>query len=257
MNPNLVILAAGIGSRYGGLKQIDSLGPAGEAILDYSVYDAMKAGFGKIIFIIRQNILEDFKSFIGNKYGDQIEITYAIQPDPQSINPDRTRPWGTGQAVIAAENKIDGPFAVINADDFYGKQAFIIAYNFLKSRHKDSEHSMVGYPLKSTLSDHGAVSRGRCFVNGHNKLTGIKEMLKVWKENGKIWFQDHDKNCEIDKNTIVSMNFWCFQKEIFLHFKEGFDQFLLKNRGSESAEFLIPEVVNKTIVDHNISVTVF
>jgi len=257
MNPNLVILAAGKGSRYGGLKQMDSLGPAGEAILDYSVYDALKVGFGKIIFVVRQNILNDFRTFISYKYKDKIDISFAIQPDAQSINPDRSKPWGTGQAILAVENEMDRAFAVINADDFYGKQAFNIAYNFLTGQHKHSEHCMVGYQLKSTLSDHGTVSRGRCFVNGQNKLTGIKEMQQVWKENGKTWFQEENKSSEIPGNTIVSMNFWCFQKEILTYFKEGFDQFLFKNRDSESTEFLIPEVINNAITDQNISVSVF
>ncbi len=256
MNPNLVILAAGIGSRYGGLKQIDSLGPAGEAIIDYSVYDAMEAGFSKIIFVVRQNIIEDFKHFIGDKYQNKIAVSYAIQPDPQFINSKRTKPWGTGQAVLAAADEINSAFAVINADDFYGKSAFVKAHDFLTSVQNSRQHAMVGYPLSITLSVHGTVSRGCCIVT-QNKLTSIKEMLEVWEENGEFWFREDNRVCEIPENTIVSMNFWCFQKSILSEFSDGFERFLSKNKQNMKSEFLIPQLINNALIDKKISVSVF
>ena len=197
MKPTLLILAAGIGSRYGGLKQIDSVGPSGETIIDYSIYDAIKAGFGKLVFLIRKDIEVDFKNTLGDKFSEKIETYYAFQelklPEGYPSFPDRTKPWGTAHAVLAAKNSIDEPFAAINADDFYGFDAYQQMVKFLESVDNDNNdqktYSMAGYHLEKTLSDHGVVSRGVCEIDTNGNLAKINERHGVQKRNGGFYYK--------------------------------------------------------------------
>ncbi len=194
MKPTLLILAAGMGSRYGGLKQIDQVGPSGEAIIDYSIYDAIRAGFGKIVFVIRRNIEDAFKEAIGNKFSDKIEVKYVFQeldmlPKGFTLPEERQKPWGTAHAVLVAKEVINEPFAVINADDYYGVDAFKVLADFLSASDNESmEQSMVGYYLRSTLSDHGSVNRGVCTTDAEGYLSGIVERINISKEDDKAFY---------------------------------------------------------------------
>jgi len=254
MKPTLVILAAGIGSRYGGLKQIDKLGPNGETIIDYSVYDALKAGFNKVVFVIRKSIENDFKEAIADKYAGKIEVDYVLQevekvPVGISINPERLKPWGTGHAILMAAEKVDAPFAVINGDDFYGEDAFVAMANFLSHPSNiDSQYAMVGYRLGNTLSENGYVSRGVCTANDKNELQNVIEHTHIEQKNSLIEALDGQNNILIlDKNTPVSMNFWGFYPSIFEHLSHQFTSFIEEKKGDLKAEFYIPTVVNNLI----------
>jgi len=250
MNTTLVIMAAGMGSRYGGLKQLEAVGPKDEAIIDYSVYDAAKAGFNHIIFIIREEIIPDFDVFLKNRYPIEIKIEIALQVNPVVINPKRIKPWGTAHAVLSAKEIVDIPFAIINADDFYGYDAFTKAFSFLNQ--KDLEHelqALIGYRLVHTLSPHGSVSRGICKVDKNQKLTTIKEILKIKKSPvGEIHFDSVTGVKQVLKpDTLVSMNFWCFQPTIFNYLDDGFKKFLIQNHTNLKTEYLIPEKINQLI----------
>lgn len=253
MKPSLVILAAGVGSRYGGLKQIDKLGPTGETIIDYSVYDAYKAGFGKVVFVIRKSIEADFKEAIADKYSGKIEVDYVLQEiekTPYSFDTShRQKPWGTGHAVLMAAEKVNENFAVINGDDFYGADAFIQMNEFLiNNANKKGKFSMVGYYLKNTLSENGFVSRGLCQVDENGILTDVTELAKIQEVNGEIVFEDKDGNSKnLERNSLVSMNFWGFTPDLFTNLKELFIEFLKENAQSEKAEFYIPFAVNDLI----------
>ena len=257
MKPTLLVLAAGMGSRYGGLKQIDQVGPSGETIIEYSVYDAIKAGFGKVVFVIRRSIEEAFKEALGNKFAGLIEVDYAIQEIDVKIDgidnmPKREKPWGTGHALLVAASKINVPFAVINADDFYGSGAFKALATFTqKLQDKNGyEYAMVGYVLKNTLSDYGSVSRGVCETNDENHLIGVTERTKIQAENGTIYFtDDSDQKHELPDNTVVSMNFWGFTPSIFNELRKQFIDFVAQNTDNPKAEFYIPLVVNNMIVN--------
>ena len=257
MKPTLLVLAAGMGSRYGGLKQIDQVGPSGETIIEYSVYDAIKAGFGKVVFVIRRSIEEAFKEALGNKFAGLIEVDYAIQEIDVKIDgidkmPKREKPWGTGHAVLVAESKINAPFAVINADDFYGSGAFKALATFTqKLQDKNGyEYAMVGYVLKNTLSDYGSVSRGVCETNDENHLIGVTERTKIQAENGTIYFTDDSgQKHELPDNTVVSMNFWGFTPSIFNELRKQFIDFVAQNTDNPKTEFYIPLVVNNMIVN--------
>lgn len=257
MKPTLLVLAAGMGSRYGGLKQIDQVGPSGETIIEYSVYDAIKAGFGKVVFVIRRSIEEAFKEALGNKFAGLIEVDYAIQEIDVKIDgidnmPKREKPWGTGHAVLVAASKINAPFAVINADDFYGSGAFKALATFTqKLQDKNGyEYAMVGYVLKNTLSDYGSVSRGVCETNDENHLIGVTERTKIQAENGTIYFTDDSgQKHELPDNTVVSMNFWGFTPSIFNELRKQFIDFVAQNTDNPKAEFYIPLVVNNMIVN--------
>ncbi|WP_346318624.1 sugar phosphate nucleotidyltransferase [Chitinophaga sp. YIM B06452] len=251
MQPTLLILAAGMASRYGSLKQIQQFGPSGETIIDYSIYDAIRAGFGKIVFIIRENFAEEFKEIFEPKLKGKVETAYVFQnmnafTDGFDIPADRTKPWGTAHAVLCAKGAINEPFAVINADDFYGRDAFEKMAAFLKNECADDKYSVVGYELGKTVSDYGSVSRGVCEVSNGN-LSGITERTKITVEDGKIAYEDGDVKVELGPKTPVSMNFWGFAPSVFPISEKLFSQFLEQNISNPKSEFFIPIVVDQFI----------
>lgn len=251
--PTLLILAAGMGSRYGGIKQLDKFGPNGETIIDYSLFDAIRSGFGKIVFIIREELKEDFEKTFGHKLKGKIDYDYAIQGVksyvPNSIeNVERAKPWGTGHAVLCAWENTKTPFAVINADDFYGKEAFEVMSGFLSTNTDDNTHGMVGYQIKNTLSENGTVSRGVCDVDSENNLITVIERTKILKnETGKIVFIEDEISNELNENTPVSMNFWGFKPNVFPVINEMFKEYSIKNIDNPKAEFFIPLVMSHLI----------
>ncbi len=254
--PTLLILAAGIGSRYGGLKQLDTVGPNGEAIIDYSIYDAIQAGFGKVVFVIRKSIEKDFKEFIGTKLDGKIKIEYAYQelekiPANISLNPERVKPLGTGHAVLVAKDVIGENFAVINADDFYGRDAYLtIAKHFAELNNNSLDNCMVGYNLKNTLSDHGYVSRGQCTSDENNFLIDVVERTHIEKKADGIYFENENKEEQLlPGNTLVSMNFWGFTPHYFVELENRFAKFIEENKDELKAEFFIPTVVNELITE--------
>jgi len=251
--PTLLVLAAGMGSRYGGLKQMDQVGPSGETIIDYSVYDAIKAGFGKVVFVIREDIEDDFKKLFIKKLKDHIHVDYVFQrldmiPKDIDLPPARKKPWGTSHAVMVAEQKINRPFAVINADDFYGRDSYRVMADFLKSSSEINEYSMVGYRLDRTLSEHGYVSRGVCEKNKDNYLEVVTERTKIEKKNKKIIFTDEDGSKDtLRGNMTVSMNFWGFKTSVFDYLKKHFRKFLLEHANEPKSEFFIPALITDLI----------
>ena len=256
MDITLLVLAAGMGSRYGGLKQLDQVGPNGESIIDYSVFDAIRAGFTKIVFVIRKDIEEVFKKHVGSRYTDKIKVEYAFQqiddlPEGFSVPEGRTKPWGTGQALLAAKGIINEPLAVINADDFYGKAAFKFTAELLK-KVKDNtvaEFCMCGFDLCKTLSDFGSVSRGICSINEKGYLTDVTELTKIEKQcDGSVVNNAEGEVIrELTGNEIVSMNMWGFTPVIFEHLEKMFSVFLT-NQGQEmKSEFFLPFAVDELI----------
>ncbi|MEX1384419.1 NDP-sugar synthase [Lutibacter sp.] len=253
--PTLVILAAGIGSRYGGLKQLDTFSEQGDTILDFSIYDAIQAGFGKVVFIIRKSIEADFKAFFNPKLKGKIKVEYVFQeidniPEKYKDN-NRQKPWGTGHALLMAKDVISENFAVINADDFYGRAAFIGIAEALKNTDKDSSNfNMMGYVLKNTISEYGFVSRGECNVNKDGFLTGITERTHIEKVDGILKFKESDGVLKpISEDTIVSMNFFGFTPKYFELSESLFEDFLKENYKEPKAEFFIPLAVNHLIVN--------
>ncbi|GEP96482.1 nucleotidyltransferase family protein [Chitinophaga cymbidii] len=252
MQPTLLILAAGMASRYGSLKQIQKFGPSGETIIDYSIYDAIRAGFGKIVFIIRENFAEEFKEIFEPKLKGRVETAYVFQDINAFVNghevpADRTKPWGTAHAVMCAKDAINEPFAVINADDFYGRDAFEKMAAFLQNECNDKTYSLVGYELGKTVSEHGSVSRGVCAVDSNSNLTGINERTKISLENGKIVADEGDTKLELAPETPVSMNFFGFAPSVFGISEKLFDQFLAQNASNPKSEFFIPLVADQFI----------
>ncbi len=253
MKPTLFILAAGMGSRYGGLKQLDGLGPNGETIMDYSVFDALRAGFGKIVFVIRKDFEEDFKQKVLSKYEDKIPCEVCFQaidkvPTGCTYNPERQKPWGTNHAVLMGKDCIQEPFAVINADDFYGQDSFRVLAQFLSSvAGTEGQYCMVGYRVCNTLSENGSVSRGVCATDENGYLTDVVERTKIVPKDGKIVFIEADEETELLPNTPVSMNMWGFTPEYFQYSEEAFIQFLAQNGQELKSEFYIPTVVNQLI----------
>jgi NDP-sugar pyrophosphorylase family protein len=246
MKPTLVIMAAGMASRYGSMKQIQQFGPSGETIMDYSIYDAIKAGFQKVVFIIREDFAEDFKEIFEPKLNGRIETEYVFQEmdkylDGYEVPENRTKPWGTSHAIMCAKEAVDGPFAVINADDFYGCDAFQKACQFLKNDCKEDVYAIIGYELAKTLSENGSVSRGVCEVDKNNNLVAINERLKIYRENGNIIYEDPngDKHF-LPEDSMASMNFWCFHPSIFSFLQAGFKTFLDENIENPKSEYLIP-----------------
>jgi len=250
LKPALVILAAGMASRYGGNKQTESFGPSGETIMEYSIYDAIKAGFGKVIFIIREEFADAFKAAIEPKLKGRIELDYVYQSldkfgGGREIPADRTKPFGTQHALLCTKDVLDGPFAVINADDFYGYEAFQLAYEFLNKGVADGKYASLGYELKNTLSDNGSVTRGEISVNVTGNITGIIERKSIFKKAGLAVLEEDGLEITLPLDTKVSMNFFCFTPE-FVNWSEGeYYKFLDENLSTNlNAEFLIPEVAD-------------
>lgn len=252
MEPTLLILAAGMASRYGSMKQIQSFGPGGETIMDYSIYDAIRAGFKKVVFIIRKEFAKDFQDIFEPKLKDKVSLDYVFQDlksftDGFNIPPDRTKPWGTAHAVLCARDIVHEPFAVINADDFYGKDAFEKAYQFLTTDCNEKVYSIIGYELLKTLSENGTVNRGVCQVDKKGNLTAIAERLNISKKEGKIVCDDNQEPKELLLDSQVSMNFWCFHPSIFEYSEKLFHDFLKNNIDKPKSEFFIPIVADQFI----------
>jgi len=254
MKPTLFILAAGMGSRYGGLKQLDGLGPNGETIMDYSVFDALRAGFGKIVFVIRHSFEKDFVESVVSKYREIVPVEIVFQeveyvPAGISYNVKREKPWGTNHALMMGEEVIHEPFAVINADDFYGKESFEVLVDFLQSvENKTNAYCMVGYRVGNTLSESGAVSRGICSTDEQGFLTSVVERTHIEEKGGTIIYLDeHGVENQISANTPVSMNMWGFTPDYFAYSKESFAKFLQAHGHDIKSEFYIPTVVNELI----------
>jgi len=245
MQPTLLILAAGMASRYGSMKQIQSFGPSGETIMDYSIYDAMRSGFKKVVFIIREEFAENFKAIFEPKLKGKIETDYVYQ-DLHSFTGDfkvpdeRKKPWGTAHAVLCAKDAVKEPFAVINADDFYGKDAFEKAYRFLTAENNSSTHAIIGYYLSKTLSENGTVSRGVCEVDSNGNLVSIAERTKIYREGNKIVYEVNGEKTEVPETSPVSMNFWCFDPSVFGFIETLFKNFLSNESSDPKAEFFIP-----------------
>jgi hypothetical protein len=258
MKPTLLILAAGMGSRYGGLKQIDPVGPKDEALIEFSIYDAIRAGFGKVVFVIRPDIEDVFKEKFSNKFGDKIKVAYAFQEVNTPIPgvdelPEREKPWGTAHAVLVAKDHINEPFAVINADDYYGIKSFELMAEFLKEKCSPELYSMVGYELSNTLSDHGTVNRGVCEMDDKDYLTKVVERLKVKKEGDKATFDDgKGGRGQIPLDALVSMNFWGFHPNVFEIIRKDFVAFVKANKDQPRAEFFIPLVANRLIKEDEV-----
>lgn len=252
MKPTLVILAAGMASRYGSMKQIDGFGPNGETIIDYSIYDAIKAGFGKVVFIIKEEFADNFKKIFEPKLSGKIEVEFVFQNldlTKFGISKEihREKPWGTAHAVLSAKTAVNTPFCVINADDFYGLDAFTKMADFLMEEVTGSNYCMVGYEIGKTLSDFGSVSRGVCKVDSAGNLEEIIERTKVFSETDKIYFEEDAKKYPLDFDTRVSMNFWGFTPEVFQITEEMFKQFAHDYENSPKAEFFIPLVAEHLV----------
>jgi len=250
--PTLLVLAAGMGSRYGSLKQMDGVGPSGEAIIDYSIYDAIRAGFGKVVFVIRHSFEREFREvFTPQRFGGKIDVDFVFQeldmlPDGFALPADRVKPWGTNHAVMMAEGVIDTPFAVINADDFYGRDAYATIARYLCSLDgQRDKYCMVGYCVSNTLSENGSVSRGVCSVDENSNLVSMVERTSIERIDGQIMFKDDSgKMNPLPDDTPVSMNLFGFTPDYFSHSKEYFKKFLSENISNPKAEFYIPTMVN-------------
>lgn len=262
MKPTLLVLAAGMGSRYGGLKQMDGLGPSGETIIDYSIYDAVNAGFGKVVYIVREYFREDMEKAVKEKYngvkcndGTPLEFDFVTQeldkiPAGYEINPDREKPWGTAHAVLMAKDVIKEPFAVINGDDYYGKESFKVIADWLKAHENTKgEYCLVGFVLENTLSESGGVSRGICSSDEHNYLTHVEEHHNVMKEaDGKVYANNSKgEKVEVKGTDLASMNMWGFTPDYFEKSEEIFCKFLKESGKELKTEFYIPYVVDCTI----------
>ncbi len=254
MEPTLVVLAAGMASRYGSMKQTEGFGPSGETIMDYSVFDAIRAGFGKVVFIIRKDFADNFKAGFGNKLNGKIEVEYVYQEmdsfvQPENMPKGRTKPWGTAHAMLCAKDVVKEPFAVINADDFYGLDSFEKAADFLHNGCNEKTYAIIGYELAKTLSEHGTVSRGVCEANAAGELVSITERTKIYRDNGKIVYEDGDTLQEVAEDSPVSMNFWCFHPTVFETIEKLFVSFQEENKDNLKAEFFIP-IVGDYFVQH-------
>lgn len=255
MKPTLFVLAAGMGSRYGGLKQLDPLGPQGQTIMDYSIFDAIRAGFGKVVFVIRKDFEEDFRRSILSKYEGHIPVEVVFQstdklPEGYTCPEERTKPWGTNHAVMMGADVIKEPFAVINADDFYGRDAFaVIAADLMRERTRKGDYSMVGFRVGNTMSENGSVSRGVCSVNAEGNLTKVVERTGIAYDKGhRICFLDENNETEyLDPSTPVSMNLWGFTPDYFSYSDREFRRFLDKCLTTPKAEFYIPTAIDTLI----------
>jgi UTP-glucose-1-phosphate uridylyltransferase len=253
MKPTLVIMAAGMASRYGSMKQIQEFGPSGETIMDYSIYDAIRAGFGKVVFIIRRDFADAFKEIFEPKLQGRIATEYVYQEMDAYTNgyqapADRKKPWGTSHAILCAKEAVNGPFAVINADDFYGADGFVKAAEFLQTECNERTYALVGYKLANTLSANGSVSRGVCQVDEKGNLVAINERLKIYRKEGPMVSEEPDGSfLSLDENTRASMNFWCFHPSIFPFLEEEFQKFLAAEGQELKSEFLIPYTCDQFI----------
>lgn len=254
MKPTLFVLAAGMGSRYGGLKQLDGLGPNGETIMDYSIFDAIRGGFGKLVFVIRKSFEQDFREKIISKYENHIPVEVVFQdlndlPAGFTCPEDRQKPWGTNHAVLMGKNVIKEPFAVINADDFYGRDSFAVLGKWLtEATGKKNEYCMVGYRVGNTLSESGSVARGVCETNAEGYLTGVVERTAIERIDGDIQFTDENgKKVVLEENTPVSMNMWGFTPDYFQYSEDYFVDFLKENISNLKCEYFIPLMVNELI----------
>jgi len=252
MKPTLLILAAGMASRYGSMKQIDGFGPNDETIIDYSIYDAINAGFGKVVFIIKEEFVENFKAIFEPKLNGKIETDYVFQNfDLTQFGIDeeieRAKPWGTAHAILSARNTIKEPFCVINADDFYGFDAYKKMVDFLNDEVNGSNYSMIGYEIGKTLSEYGSVSRGVCKVDSAGNLEEIVERTKVYKDGDSIVYEEDDKKYPLAIDTRVSMNFWGFTPEVFKTTEDLFKVFAIENKDNPKAEFFIPLVAENLV----------
>ncbi len=263
MKPTLLVLAAGLGSRYGGLKQLDGLGPNEETIMDYSIYDAVKAGFGKVVFVIRESFEEEFREKVTRKYEHLLPVEIVFQeldnlPEGFELNPDRVKPWGTNHALMMGKSVINEPFAVINADDFYGRKSYEVMANFLsKLAGSKNKYCMVGYRVGNTLSESGTVARGVCETDENNNLTGIVERTQIKRIDGVVKFKDeNDEWISLPDDKPVSMNMFGFTPDYFDYSDQFFVDFLKENEEELKAEFFIPTLVNNLIVDEKIEMRV-
>ncbi len=266
MKPTLFLLAAGMGSRYGGLKQLDGLGPNGETIMDYSIYDAIHAGFGKLVFVIRKDFEEDFRKKIISKYEGHIPCELVFQsldalPEGFTVPEGRTKPWGTNHALMMGESVINEPFGIVNCDDFYGRDSFQVMGKFLSELPEGSKnkYAMVGFRVGNTLSESGTVSRGVCATSDAGLLTDVVERTKIERHNGDVQYLDEeDKWVTIDEKTPVSMNFWGFTPDYFAYSNDYFKTFLAdpKNMANPKSEFFIPLMVDKLVKESTATVEV-
>lgn len=260
----LIIMAAGIGSRFGGgIKQLAPIGPNGEIIMDYSIYDALEAGFDKVVFVIRKDLEKDFKEIIGNRIEKEVEVAYAFQElddIPEKFSgkfTGRTKPWGTGQAILCCKDVVDAPFLVINADDYYGKQAFKEAYDYLTKESVKDEICMVGFVLKNTLSDNGTVTRGVCKVNESNMLVEINETHDIEKTEDGAVVKCESGDKKIDVDSPVSMNMWGLHPDFFAILENGFVEFLENVDATDlKAEYLLPTIIGGLLEEEKLSVRV-
>lgn len=263
-NTSLVIMAAGMGSRFGGIKQLELVGPSGEIIMDYSIYDAIEAGFNKVVFIIRKDLEKDFKEIIGNRIEKIIKVDYVFQeldalPHGFKKPADRTKPWGTGQAVLCCKDVVLEPFAVINADDYYGKEAFKIVYNFLNDNsYHGNQYCMAGFILGNTLSENGSVTRGVCKVNDAGVLVDIDETSGIMPQGDHAVAKTSEgEDLTIDLQSVVSMNMWGFKPELFGYLEKGFTEFLSGLSENElKKEYLLPTVVDQLVKTNVVQVSV-
>lgn len=246
--PTLVILAAGMASRYGSMKQVEGFGPNGETIMDYSIYDAIQAGFGKVVFIIREEFAEPFKAIMEPKLRGRVETAYAYQaltsylPDGFTLPEERVKPWGTAHAVLCSRHVVNENFVVINADDFYGSDGFVKAFSFCQQACNDQTWGIIGYTLSKTLSDHGTVSRGVCATDENHNLVAINERTEIGWKDGKVVYRDAEGEHEVSADSPVSMNFWCFSPGVFDYSEKLFQFFLAQQGSMPKAEFFIPIV---------------
>ena len=263
-NVTLVIMAAGIGSRFGGgIKQLEPVGPNGEIIMDYSIYDAMEAGFNKVVFVIRKNLWKDFKEVIGDRIEKVVDVEYAFQeleniPERYRDKLEgRTKPWGTGQAILCCKEIVDGPFLVINADDYYGKEAYREAYQELIKAHTGTEISMVGFRLKNTLSKNGTVTRGVCKIDGNSMLEEIEETYEIEAKGDHAVAQKDGEEIRLDLESPVSMNMWGLLPEFFDILEDGFAEFLDQvKKGDAKAEYLLPRIIGQLLTEKKVQVKV-
>lgn len=261
MQPTLVVLAAGMASRYGSMKQTQGFGPGGETIMEYSIYDAIHAGFGKVVFIIREEFADMFRESFGNKLSSRIKVDYVFQElskfAGRPIPEERKKPWGTAHAVLCCKGTVNEPFAVINADDFYGRDGFVKAYDFLTNGVSDRQYAIIGYELKKTLSDNGSVSRGVCNVDANGNLVDINERTKIFRnEKGIITYEDENGLHEVSEDSSVSMNFFAFAPNFIDHCERYFGEFLDKEINNPKSEFFIPLVVDKVVKNEQADVKV-